>query len=217
MNPVLWVDEQYGIRNMGDKGSSSFTHAEIFHYETLELPPFNQVLIRKPQQTNEEFYEKVQAELTVASNRGESPYERKLSCQRSQDRGCVTFYFGNSSLTTAQAAAANNHAHYSSRRHLLIWMARRSLHKDDRRTARTALLDMICIHGDRAEQLVSLLDYALIEGLIHQDWHGWFVREVEHYREQSCPAAWRERDGNMVADALMPEVFKHLEQSTCPQ
>ncbi|NMZ47046.1 hypothetical protein [Pseudomonas oryzihabitans] len=215
MNPVLWVDAPYSIRNEGDKSSSSFTHAEIFHYERLDLPPFSEVLIRTPEQTNKEFYASVSARIVeAASAGGVSSYEHKLS-GNGLYHGCVTFYFSNSSLTTGQVAAVKEHALYSSRRHFLIWMARRSLQKDVRDLARGTLLERFCNSGGRAEQLLSLLDYALIEGLIDQDWYGWFIKELEHYRKQSCPIAWRDRDGNTVADALMPEVFKHLEKATC--
>lgn len=215
MNPVLWVDAPYSIRNEGDKSSSSFTHAEIFHYERLHLTPFNEVLIRTPEQTNKEFYEGVNTRIVeAASAGGASSYEHKLS-GNGLYHGCVTFYFGNSSLTTGQVAAVKEHALYSSRRHFLIWMARRSLQKDVRDLARGTLLERFCNSGGRAEQLLSLLDYALVEGLIDQDWYGWFIRQVEHCRVHSCPVAWREGVGKEVSRRLMPEVFEHLEKATC--
>jgi hypothetical protein len=215
MNPVLWVDAPYSIRNEGDKSSSSFTHAEIFNYEVPDLPPYNGVLIRTPEQTNKEFYEKVNERLFEVANSGRNSYQRTLDGQRNQHLGCVTFYFGDSSLTTAQAAAAKEHALYSNRRHFLIWMARRSLQKDVRRSASEALLDMLSDPHGGAERLLGLLDYALVEGLIDQDWYGWFIRKVEHYRKQSCPVAWRESVGKEVSRRLMPEVIGHLEKVTC--
>lgn len=215
MNPVLWVDPNYDIRNAGEGTSSSFTHAEIFHYEVPDLPPYNEILLRTPEQTNKEFYVKVNGRLVEVANSGRNSYQRTLDGQRNQHLGCVTFYFGDSLLTTAQAAAAKEHALYSTRRHLLIWMARRSLQKDVRDMARGSLLDIFCNPGGRAEQLTSLLDYALVEGLIDQDWYRWFIRQVEHCRKQSCPAAWRESVGDEVSGLLMPEVFAHLEKATC--